>query len=97
MAGKLPAELKIPHMGWNALEVKQGKLLSGVNGEYVYFVHSFYAEGCGDSLAAVKKVVFDDKKITMAQLIDALDNNFEGAEDILYLLKNGKSMEDLLL
>ena len=33
------------------------------------------------------KVVFDDKKITMAQLIDALDNNFEGAEDILYLLK----------
>ncbi len=41
----------------------------------------------GDSLAAVKKVVFDDKKITMAQLIDALDNNFEGAEDILYLLK----------
>ncbi len=53
MAGKLPAELKIPHMGWNALEVKQGKLLSGVNGEYVYFVHSFYAEGCGDSLAAV--------------------------------------------
>ena len=53
MAGKLPAELKIPHMGWNSLEVKQGKLLSGVDGEYVYFVHSFYAEGCGDSLAAV--------------------------------------------
>ena len=41
----------------------------------------------GDSLAAVKKVVFDDKKITMAQLIDALDNNFEGADDILFLLK----------
>lgn len=41
----------------------------------------------GDSLAAVKKVVFDDKRITMAQLIDALDKNFEGAEDILFLLK----------
>ena len=41
----------------------------------------------GDSLAAVKKVVFDDKKITMAQLIDALDNNFEGADDVLFLLK----------
>ena len=41
----------------------------------------------GDSLAAVKKVVFDDKKITMAQLIDALDKNFEGYEDILFLLK----------
>lgn len=41
----------------------------------------------GDSLAAVKKVVFDDKKITMAQLIDALDNDFEGADDILFMLK----------
>ena len=53
MAGKISDELKIPHMGWNALEVKQGKLLSDVDGQYVYFVHSFYAEGCGDSLSAV--------------------------------------------
>ena len=36
----------------------------------------------GDSLAAVKKLVFDDGKITMAQLCDALDANFEGHEDI---------------
>lgn len=40
----------------------------------------------GDGLAAIKKVVFEDKKITMAQLIDALDSNFEGAEDIRKLL-----------
>ena len=53
MAGKLPQELKIPHMGWNALEVKQGKLLKEAEGQYVYFVHSFYAENCEDSLAAV--------------------------------------------
>jgi len=53
MAGKLPSELKIPHMGWNALSVRQGRLLEVVDGQYVYFVHSFYAEGCGDSLAAV--------------------------------------------
>ena len=53
MEGKLPAELKIPHMGWNALEVKSGKLLSGMNGQYVYFVHSFFAENCHDSLSAV--------------------------------------------
>jgi len=36
----------------------------------------------GNSLAAIKKVVFDDKKITMEQLCQALDNNFEGYEDI---------------
>lgn len=53
MEGKLPAELKIPHMGWNALEVKGGKLLSEMNGQYVYFVHSFFAENCDDSLSAV--------------------------------------------
>ena len=51
MAGKI--DLKIPHMGWNALEVKQGRLLADVDGQYVYFVHSFYAEGCEASLAAV--------------------------------------------
>ena len=53
MAGKLDPTLKIPHMGWNALEVKQGRLLSDVDGQYVYFVHSFYAVGCEASLAAV--------------------------------------------
>ena len=53
MAGKLDSSLKIPHMGWNALEVKQGRLLEEVDGQYVYFVHSFYAEGCEASLAAV--------------------------------------------
>ena len=53
MAGKIPAKLKIPHMGWNALEVKQGNLLAEADGQYVYFVHSFYADGCDASLAAV--------------------------------------------
>ena len=52
MAGKLPADLKIPHMGWNALSLtKPARLLK--DGSYVYFVHSFYAENCEDSIAAV--------------------------------------------
>ena len=53
MAGKINSELKIPHMGWNALEVKQGRLLADMDGQHVYFVHSFFAEGCEDSLSAV--------------------------------------------
>ena len=53
MAGKIDPALKIPHMGWNALEVRQGRLLADVDGQYVYFVHSFYAENCEASLAAV--------------------------------------------
>ena len=52
MSGKLPEGLKLPHMGWNALKLtKSAKLLE--EGSYVYFVHSFYAENCEDSLAAV--------------------------------------------
>ena len=55
MAGLLPKELKIPHMGWNALDITKpdGKLFANTKqGDYVYFVHSYFADGCGDSLAA---------------------------------------------
>ena len=39
----LPPSLKVPHMGWNDLEIKKpGKILEGVeNGSWVYFVHSY--------------------------------------------------------
>jgi len=40
----------------------------------------------GDSLAAIKKLVFDEKKITMDQLCTALDNNFEGYEELRQML-----------
>jgi glutamine amidotransferase len=51
MAGRIPGSLKIPHMGWNALKLhKDSKLLK--DGEYVYFVHSYYAIHCEPSLAA---------------------------------------------
>ena len=53
MEGRLPRGLKIPHMGWNRLEGTRGRLLKDVDGEYVYFVHSYFAEGCGEALAAV--------------------------------------------
>lgn len=52
MEGRLPEGLKIPHMGWNALNVIGGRLLEGLNGQYVYFVHSFFGENCADSLSA---------------------------------------------
>lgn len=52
MEGRLPEGLKIPHMGWNALNVAGGRLLEGLNGQYVYFVHSFFGENCADSLSA---------------------------------------------
>ena len=41
----------------------------------------------GDGLAAIKKVVFEDKKATMAQVIDALDADFKGYEGLRHLLE----------
>lgn len=41
-----------------------------------------------DSIAAVKKVVYDDKSVTMDELIKALDANFEGYEVVQQLLIN---------
>lgn len=35
---------------------------------------------CANSLAVIEKLVFEDKRLTMEQLISALDNNFEGNE-----------------
>lgn len=54
MEGKIPSDLKIPHIGWNALKFKgTNPLFKYINeGDCVYFVHSFYAENCDDSLIA---------------------------------------------
>ena len=54
MQGTIPDGLKIPQMGWNALIPKRSHpLLRDVkDGDCVYFVHSFYAADCEDSLVA---------------------------------------------
>ena len=49
--------LKVPHMGWNSLQiVKDDPLFRYVeNGEYVYYVHSFYAANCLPSTLATSR------------------------------------------
>ena len=55
IAERIPAGLKIPQMGWNSLHIlKDSPLLKYTReGEYVYFVHSYSAVDCGNSLLAV--------------------------------------------
>ena len=50
----IPAELKIPHIGWNALKFKKGSPLFRriEEGDCVYFVHSYYAADCAESVIA---------------------------------------------
>ena len=46
--------LKIPHMGWNSLEIRPGaRLFSGIeDGAYVYFVHSYYLKAEDEAIVA---------------------------------------------
>ena len=54
MAGVIPENLKIPHIGWNALHFqRESRLLRNIKeGDCVYFVHSYYAAHCEESLIA---------------------------------------------
>jgi len=55
LSNTIPSDLKIPHIGWNALKFngESSPLFKYINdGDFVYFVHSFYASGCDDSLIA---------------------------------------------
>lgn len=61
--------------------LKRGKTLKNGGAEYDYVSQSNIGLSVvGDSLAAVKKLVFDDKVLTLKQLRYAMDNNFEGSE-----------------
>ncbi len=50
----IPEELKIPHIGWNALHFpKSSRLFRYIKeGDFVYFVHSFSGTNCADSVIA---------------------------------------------
>lgn len=46
--------LKIPHMGWNSLEINpEARLFKGIpNHSYVYFVHSYYLKAADEKIVA---------------------------------------------
>ena len=54
MKDSIPADLKIPHIGWNALHfTRESGLFKYIsNNDCVYFVHSYYATDCDDSVIA---------------------------------------------
>lgn len=65
MQGVIDESLKIPHIGWNPLLVKkESPLFKYINdGDCVYFVHSYYATDCDDSVIATAEY---DKELTAA-------------------------------
>ena len=69
----------------HCIDLHQPKIPGGIDLGYFEFM------GYGtvvDSLSAIKKLVFEDKKLTMAEVIDAVSSNFEGKEDVRHMLMN---------
>lgn len=55
--GDIDKTLKIPHMGWNKLIFKaENPIFKYISdGDYMYFVHSYYGKNCDESLLAVSE------------------------------------------
>lgn len=53
----IPApDLKVPHTGWNNLSNLESRLFRGIeSGSFVYFVHSYYAGLCPDTIATARQ------------------------------------------
>lgn len=54
MKGYVDKNLKVPHIGWNGLHLERDSVLlkDCKEGDCVYFVHSYFATNCKDSLIA---------------------------------------------
>ena len=72
----LPETMKVPHMGWNSLEIKRdSKILDGVtDGSWVYFVHSYRVKPQSDDLIIANA----DYGIKVPAVIE--HNNFIGTQ-----------------
>jgi formate C-acetyltransferase len=69
----------------HCIDLHQPKIPGGIDFGYFEFI------GYGtvvDSLSAIKKLVFEEKKVSMAELLDAVSSNFEGKEDLRHMLMN---------
>ena len=65
MKGYVNKDLKVPHIGWNALHIERdGRLLKYCKeGDCVYYVHSYFATNCKESVIATSEY---DKPLTAA-------------------------------
>ena len=50
-------EDKVPCMGWNKLYDTKSPLMDGIEGGYVYFVHSYYVPLCADAIATADYIL----------------------------------------
>jgi formate C-acetyltransferase len=70
--------------------IEKGKVLFRGGAKYNWLVNELQGmTNLYDSLAAIRKIVYEKKELTLKELVDILDNDYEGAENIrLYLLND---------
>ena len=67
----------------SCIDLHQNRIPGGID---IGFIDVIGYATAADSLAAIKKLVFEDKTLTMKQVIDALRSNFEGKEVIRQMM-----------
>jgi len=69
--------------------MKKGKDITQRGARYTFYAPLITGlSHCADSLAAIKKFVYEEKTLSMGELIKALKDNFDGKEDLRQLLLN---------
>ena len=84
-------DLKIPHMGWNAIKFGDSKLFAGMSGEpYFYFVHSYHAAPDDKNIIAATTAYGEEVTAAIAfENIFATQFHPEKSGDVgLHVLKN---------
>ncbi|MEO1031673.1 MAG: imidazole glycerol phosphate synthase subunit HisH [Bacteroidota bacterium] len=79
--------VKVPQMGWNTIRQLKSDLFKGISeGDYMYLVHSYYAENCEETIAIT------DYEVEYASALE--NDNFYGVQ--FHPEKSGKTGELLL-
>ncbi|WP_225036365.1 imidazole glycerol phosphate synthase subunit HisH [Winogradskyella sp. SM1960] len=80
-------KVKVPQMGWNTISNLKSDLFKGIkDNEYMYLVHSYYAENCVESIAT------SDYELVYASALE--NDNFYGVQ--FHPEKSGKAGEQIL-
>jgi glutamine amidotransferase len=88
---RLPSSVKVPHIGWNQLHIKQSDpLLRDIpDNAFVYFVHSYYAEAESSDILATTDYGMEFPAITRRGNVWATQFHPEKSQEVgLQILKN---------
>lgn len=80
---------KVPHMGWNSIQVEQNQLFKSIpNDSYFYFVHSYYANICAETIAKCNYDISFTAAVNRGNLFGVQFHPEKSGEAGMQLLKN---------